>query len=76
MVAPKANTGKTKVANTLKSFYDQEANRETWGRIYSMDGTVRLGKGLSMVVAPNDEGEWTERITREGIEEAKLLENE
>ena len=41
-----------------------------------MDGTVRSSKGLHIVVVPDSEGEWTKRVTMEGIEMNTLVENE
>ena len=41
-----------------------------------MDGTILSSKGLPMVAAPDAEGEWTERVTMEGIERTTLVENE
>ena len=76
MATAKANAGKISVSNALKSLQEQETVRETWGIIRRMDGSTRVGKGLSMVVVPDEEGEWTERVTRADIEEATLLENE
>jgi hypothetical protein len=76
LATAKAKAGKISVANALQSLQEQEAVRETWGRIHRMDGSAHVGKRLSMVMAPNEEGEWTERVTRGDIEQATLKENE
>ena len=76
LATAKSKAGKISVTNTLKPLQEQEAVRETWVGIHRMDGSAHIGKGLSMVVAPDEEGEWTERVTRAGIEQASLLENE
>ena len=57
LATAKAKAGKISVANALKSLQEQETVRETWGRIHRMDGSAHVGKGLSMVMAPDDEGE-------------------
>ena len=41
-----------------------------------MDGTILSSKVLSMVVAPDSEGEWIERFSMESIETTTLMENE
>ena len=76
LATAKVKVGKFSVDNALKLLQDQEAIRETWGRIHRMDGSAHVGKRLYMVVAPSAEGEWTERVTRADIEQATMSENE
>ena len=75
LAAAKAKAVKIKVANALKALEEHEATRATWARIHRMDGTAQSRKGFYMVVALDEDGVRKERVTREGIEEATLVEN-
>ena len=76
LAAAKAKAGKVSAANALKTMVEQEAIRSTWARIHRMDGSARNSRGLSMVVAQDEDGQWRDKVTRKDIEEATLSENE
>ena len=68
LATAKAKSGNVKIANALKQIQQNEAQRTSWARIHIMDGTLRTGKGLTRIIAPNEEGEWEERVVKNEIE--------
>ena len=72
----KAREGNTKAGVELNKMRRMEKTRESWRRIHRMDGTARKSGGLNRIISPNANGEWSEKVSKEEVEQGTLEENE
>ena len=75
LATAKAKVGKITASNALKQIQVNEEQRASWSRIHRMDGTARIGVGLTKVLSLDENGNLVERLTREDLEYACLQEN-
>ena len=61
-----------KGANALKPIEDHEETQATWVHIHQMDGTSRVGGGLSKIIAPDEYGEWRELVFKEWDQDGNI----
>ena len=72
----KAKEGNSKASTELLKMRRLEKVRASWARIHRMDGSVRQSKGLCKVISPDYDGNWTEKCTKNEVEQGLLEENE
>ena len=76
LACAKAEEGNIPASNALKQMEEGEIQRRSWERIHRMDGSKRIGGGLSKVICPNDNNEMEEQTEEMGIIKGCLVENE
>ena len=69
LIPAQAKARNMKPSTALRKLKDNEQSRESWARIYKMDGTARSSVGPTQIMAPDHNNNWVERVTQENIEQ-------